>query len=367
MNNNIITTITNQQINNRVNDIRNPFQTVQTSTWLTNYRLEINTNIPVINRVRGFEVLDSEGIRNLNENTITTNNFIDSVQNNTNELVINQNTNLLSNEFIENSQNLINNNSRLNAPLMSVFLNNPDLNNLIENLRNNLSNFNENNYDELIGPFMNSFMIFLTTNSNIDLVELNSFYESLRELELGISTLLLNQENLITVNRINNENRINLERHLTTVQSLFERLSDNTNNALQEILNSSNIRQEEITLQGMIENEGIIDGAEIESIQITSNSIEEIEKQKEETIKKLKKLFFNKKTFILILSSLIISQIGITLPWGSILRQFNSQNSIQTVPIPIVTTPPTTSENIVRIRDIWDIVLKNIKDYLKKD
>jgi hypothetical protein len=361
--NNIITTITNNQINNRRNEIRNPFQPIETDRWLNNYRLEVNTNIPVINRVRGMEVLDSGGIRVLNQNPTLTNNFIDSVQNNTNQLIVNQDTSLLSNEFIENSQQIINNNLELSAPLMSVFLNNPELNNLLINLRNNLSNFNGRDYDELIKPFMNSFMVFLSINSGIDTLTLNDFYRSLRELELGLNTLISNQENLNIMGRINQENSINLEGYVNTVRSILERFNTSTNNSLQELLNTSSVRQEEQVLQSLTQNVEIIERSQVESESIALNSNGEVEKNKEETIKKLKKLFLNKKILALFLSSLCISQIGVTLPWDIILRQLNLESSSQTVP---VLNPSSQPNDIVRIRDIWDLILKNLKDYLDK-
>jgi hypothetical protein len=123
-------------------------------------------------------------------------------------------------------------------------------------------------------------------------------------------------------------------------------------------LSASNIRQEERIIQGLTENVEIIENAQIESESVTLNSHAEIEKNKEETIKKIKKLFLNKRVLVWILSSLICGQIGSTLPWGVIFSQLSSQNNSQSVPVFNTVSQP---EDIVRIRDVWDLILKNIK------
>lgn len=109
-------TIIQQAINqeNRQNRLssRNTINTIQqyvdNERWLSNYRLEIGSPIPAVESVRNIRTIDASGIDNLNQNQQIADRFITTAQNNTREIVVNPKTTQLSDNYIDQSQELIN-------------------------------------------------------------------------------------------------------------------------------------------------------------------------------------------------------------------------------------------------------------------
>ncbi len=85
------------------------FDRINIPDWLNNYRLEVGNSVPVINNVRGIEVLDGEGIRNINQNQEVTNSFIENTIDQFGIENINQNQRVVNNLITSIQQQNLNN------------------------------------------------------------------------------------------------------------------------------------------------------------------------------------------------------------------------------------------------------------------
>lgn len=349
-NNNITTTITtlnnnsitNREINNRINS----------QEWLENYNINVNTNIPSLSQdLNNNQTLDVQGILNINNST-QRDEFITNIINNNNQTLI---LNEYSNNLNQTLTQTLNENSNLNNFLTSILLNREDNQQLLSLLRDDL---NSGNINQLVNHFLNSFLMFLRTSFNGDD-------------ELALISFELTLSNIYSV--ISSNNFENMYNTLLITDSNLDQ-----NNIIELIFNVFNINllQNRIITDELIENmKNILNNEfQINKEELNANlsdTNDEIEQNKNKAIESLKKLIYNKKFIIFILALIGTSLSG--LPIHNILTNLlnNSLSNIDFTPSSVVSNDNISSSSsiqnneIIRVRDIFDTILKKILENLK--
>ena len=97
-----------------------------------------------------------------------------------------------------------------------------------------------------------------------------------------------------------------------------------------------------------------------------SKATSDIEEQKNILLNKIKRLLWNKKIGLLLISGLLASQTGLTLPFASIFRIFSSffnqeNNSFYSTSLSI----GNSINNEIRFRDVYDLFIKKLHQIIK--
>lgn len=177
---------------------------------MANYSLELNQPLPSIENT-----IDQSGIENLNQNQEVTNSLIQSIQEQSyeNRLFLNENNLNVSQDFIDQTQNILNNNPyQFDNYTLSLLLNSNNIDQLIRQIRERLRDFNENqNFDDLIRPLLNSFYLFLEVQFNTEIVSLQEFNDSLSNLVNLLDVARIQTQNNQLTNQLIQNNNINLD------------------------------------------------------------------------------------------------------------------------------------------------------------
>jgi len=365
MNNNAINNLTTETITTLVQERqRSSTPQINRNEWLTNYSLELNQPLPLVENT-----IDQSSIENLNQNLEVVNNLITATQqqNLNNQLFVNENNLHISQNFIDQIQNILNNNpSQFNNYLLSLLLNNNNVDQLIIQIRERLRNFNENqDFDDLIRPLLNSFYLFLETQFDSEIVILQEFNNSLSDIINLLDTVRIQIQNSQLTNQLIQNNNINLDQYVTTIENILQFLSGNREQNLQDILNNTEIQMEEARLETFIQNLNINESANAELSENNDQTKEILSSIKKEILEKLKKIFSQKKSFLMICIILLASQTGIFLPVNSILRiGSNIINSNNTIPISSMDLN-SISSNEIRLRDVYDLAVNKLFEFVK--
>lgn len=125
---------------------------------------------------------------------------------------------------------------------------------------------------------------------------------------------------------------------------------------------------EETRFHSLVQNFNIDESTNTELLENEDQTRQELNNIKKEILEKIKKIFSNKKSFLILCMMLLASQTGIFLPVSSILRIgnniINSDNILSSMTSSSIDLNSIPS-NDPRLRDIYDLAVKKLFEFVK--